>query len=376
MRSAERLPARLHYARERMNLPLREVQKAIGIGQSSLSEFENGKREPSLSQLQKLAKYYGRSLSFFLEEGPIPREAVLWRERPADSSEKIESEFLRLSEQYRNLEVWCNEVVTPSLPTATGSRETFGFVEADRLARNVHSQLHLGDRPGCELLRVIEEDCGIKVFHLSFEPSGVAASTKSDRFGMGVLLNSKNVRWRRNFDLAHELFHLLTWQVFRSAADCSSEVADTREEQLANSFAASLLMPGDAVRTAVGRRAEDNRLSYESLFDIAREFDVSVESLMWRLHWVYEKGAARTDETKEAIEKAKALAPVLEDRERDDTDAPELPERYRALAVKALRRGEMSLGRFADYMNISRAKAMEYAGQETCEREEVQLTSA
>ena len=39
---------------------------------------------------------------------------------------------------------------------------------------------------------VIEEVCGVKVFHLDFEPSGTAASAVSETFAAAVLLNAKN----------------------------------------------------------------------------------------------------------------------------------------------------------------------------------------
>lgn len=374
------LPDRLKYARERMKLTLAQVRKATGVGESSLSDFENGKREPTLSQLQLLAQHYRRSLSFFLDDQPIREEVVLWRKRPVDqNAEEIERLFLRLCEQYRNLEIWCDDVVATDLPTASGDPGRFRFPEAKALANNVGRQLGLGERPGCELLRVLEEEWGVKVFHLDFEPTGVAASAKSEAFGLAILLNKGNVRWRRNFDLAHELFHLLTWDIFRAHVDSSSLDAGEEEERLANVFAASLLMPVKAIQEAVDPRLQDGRLKYEALFHIAREFDVSVESLLWRLHDVYNFGPARVDETKQLIEKAKELRPFLEERERrerETSSAPDWPERYRALAMNALRRGEISVGRFAEYLNISRKKAMEYVEQEPWECEEVQLTPA
>ena len=57
---------RLKYARQRAGLSLAQVKQRADIGESSLCEFENGKREPSLSQLQKLAGVYRRSGAFFL----------------------------------------------------------------------------------------------------------------------------------------------------------------------------------------------------------------------------------------------------------------------------------------------------------------------
>ena len=342
------IPEKLRYARERAGLTGAQVRERTGIGESSLSEFENGKREPRLSQLQALASVYRRSLAFLLSEQPIPRELVLWRERPVEAAQSVEAAFLRLCEQYHNLEVWCGDRTPSRLPDAGGTAEAFDYAAAEDLAMRVRRELQLGDRPGPELLRVLEEVCGVKVFHSAFEPSGAAASTKSEAFGDAVLLNASNVRWRRNFDLAHELFHLLTWRIFRSETESWSCVAAQREEKLATCFARNLLMPAEATRAAVNSRVEQGKVSFEALFGIARQFDVSAEALLWQMHFLYNRGPGQQDVTERDIDTARRLAPLLEERGREDTRPPRWPERYRALAVKALRRGEMSIGRFAE----------------------------
>jgi Zn-dependent peptidase ImmA (M78 family) len=350
------------------------VRERTGIGESSLSEFETGKREPSLSQLQKLADLYRRSVSFFLADGPIPAEpAVLWRMRPQEKAEEIEVGFLRLCEQYHNLEMWCNEHAPMTLPQAKGEPSRFGYGDAEELAKRVRRDLQLGDRPGQSLLAVLEEVCGIKVFHMDFEPSGTAASVMSETFGAAVLLNARNARWQRNRDLAHELFHLLTWFLFHPVTG-GSMVAEDREEKLATAFASSLLMPAEPFDSAVKSRARDGKITYESVFDIAREFDVSAESVLWRMHLVYNRGQSNSELTKSEIEQAKRLSPLLEERE---SPMPQpWPSRYRALAIKALRRGEIAIGRFAEYLNISRHEAMRFVEQEVPNGEEVQITPA
>ena len=354
---------RLRYARERAGLSLSQVKERAGIGESSVSEFEGEKREPKLAQLRAFAKTYQRSISFFLSEGPIPRETVLWRERPRENAEGIETRFLQLCEQYHNLEVWCNEPRRSDLPEPEDEVEGFGYDKAEALANRVNRELLLGDRPGQALLRVLEEACGVKVFHLDFEPSGAAASTKSKVFGYAVLLNSVNVRWRRSFDLAHELFHLLTWNIFRSVDEEAPFIPGEREEKLATCFARHLLMPMAATREAVGRRARDGKLTYEALFDIAREFDVSVEALLRHMHFVYGRGPGDHEKTEREIKAANALAPVLA--EREDSKPPKWPERYQSLAITALRRGEISTGRFAEYLGMSRRRAMKYVERES-----------
>ena len=167
---------RLRYARQARGLTLREVEVSTGIGQSSLSEYESGKRAPRLHQLQALAELYRRSIGFLLGEGELPREVVLWRQRPDEqSARETQATFLRLSEQYHNLEMWCNDCRPCVLPRAEGKAERYRYPDAEALAKQVRTILELGDRPGQGLLRVLEEVCGIKLFHLSFEPTGSAA---------------------------------------------------------------------------------------------------------------------------------------------------------------------------------------------------------
>ena len=111
---------RLKHARQRAALSGTQVHERTGIGESSLSEFENGKREPSLSQMQKLADLY---------RAPFRSSSTMVRLRlsqrcfaygPPQNAEEIEVGFLRHCERYYNLEVWCDERAAVSLPPASG----------------------------------------------------------------------------------------------------------------------------------------------------------------------------------------------------------------------------------------------------------------
>jgi len=362
---------RLRTARARLHLTQATVAEKTGIGASSLSEFENGAREPSLGQIQALATLYQRSLTWMLgEEAETDGEPiVLWRQRPpAEQAAEISARFLRLSEQYRNLELWCGVHCECDLPEwdASGAQQ-FHSYDAAALAKRVRDELALGDRPGEGLLRTLDEACGVKVFHLAFEPSGTAACTRSESFGASILLNKNNVPWRRSFDIAHELFHLLTWKHFRSGSIGDDSLASEREESLANTFASNLLMPEEVFRLAVQRRAGGAPMGdVEQFYGVAREFGVSVDAVLVRLKQLF----GMKDE---AVESAKLQwrmwARIHEDRTRDDPD--ELPERYQALALTALRRGELSIGRYAEYVGVSRQKGLEIARAQEAHGDEV-----
>src|SRR5437870_227410 len=117
------LGPKIKYARQSINLSLNDVKQRTGIGESSLSEYENGKREPNLSQLAQLAMMYGRPLSFFLDEQAVVNQTVIWSEYPPNNSELIERKFLKLCEQYRNLEIWCDDIPSPRLPQIAGKAD-------------------------------------------------------------------------------------------------------------------------------------------------------------------------------------------------------------------------------------------------------------
>jgi Zn-dependent peptidase ImmA (M78 family)/DNA-binding XRE family transcriptional regulator len=361
------LGQKLRLAREKAGLSQAEACRRSEVGESSLSEFENGRRDPSLSQLDALARTYSRSVASLLSDEPEPATTVLWRERPSSGAEEVEAKFLRLSEQYANLERWSGDVAGSRLPSPAAS-SSMAWNAAEEMARAVRMLLGLGDRPALALLRVLEEDYGVKVFHLPFEPTGTAACSRSETFGDSILLNAGSVRWRRNFDLAHELFHLLTWNVFRSASTTSTE----QEEKLADKFASAVLLPEEALRSAVTRRLTDkNKVTTAALFEIARDFDVSMDALLWRLHDIY--GGKDREYTKTRIQALHEVAKLYEERTKDVP--PTRPERFRALAITTLRAGEISVGRFAEYLAISRGEAMKYVEMEGPADEALELPS-
>jgi len=345
---------RLRIAREAIGLTLEQAANESRIGASSLSEFENNKREPKFSYLSKLADIYRRPIEFFFAESLPPDELMLWRQRPNSGKGKTEARFRQLCEQYHKLEVLTGELKKVSLPQPDVTKASkFSYQQALLLAKKAQSRFQLGDTPSSSLKQVLEERFYVKIFHLDF--AGSAISTKSDIFGPAILLNVNNKAWRRNYDLAHELFHLLTWHVFR-AADSQNDEPSEFEEKLANAFASRLLLPTDSVKERIEAYAgADGKVTFEAMDEVAREFGVSLDALMWRMIDLYNKPA---EEIEQYLVKVKATAFRRPERKSDTPDI--LPERYCSLATRALNEGKLSLMQFAKYMGISYKKARQY----------------
>jgi Zn-dependent peptidase ImmA (M78 family)/transcriptional regulator with XRE-family HTH domain len=344
---------RLRWARESAGLTQKQLSEATQIGESSISEYESDGRDPSALQLVRIGEVLKRRPEFFFESGEPQREIVLWREKPRPDAAQIELQLIELADQYQRLEQCVGNPSLVALPFVDAGRQSFDYLDAERLAHDFRMTHSLGERPGSSLLRVLEEVCRVKVFHLPFEPSGTAACTLDDRYGPAILLNSNNIRWRRNFDLAHELFHLLTWRLFRRGAQVAE--ASDREEKLAQCFAGALLVPTEPLRLAIAsQRRGKNSLDFDGLFEVARQFDVSVQAIVWQLV------------NTRIIDKSKAIALLekiegrvnLWEKRKDEIPPPARPIRYEALAREAIEKGMIGTGVFAKYMGISRRAAM------------------
>ena len=357
---------RLRKAREAIGYTQPVAAGKSGIGVSSISEFETGKREPSFSQLSKLAEIYKKSIDFFLTDS-VPEEAIqLWRDPPTIDEERKETEakFRQLCKQYHRLELCRGEVKTSELPSdSVSKREEFNYPRAEFFARKVRDLFSLGDIPGQSLKPRLEETYHVKIFYLDFP--GSAISTVSPVFGPAILLNRKNKPWRRTYDLAHELFHLLTWSVFRAHGE-DSLLPGENEEKFANKFASILLMPEESLRERINAHIDaDGQLGLQQLGDISREFDVSLVALIYRIATMFMIPKEKTLELVKAAQKF-----VVQIRPRESNEPPTLPERYCRLAQQALREGKLSLMQFAKYMNLSYKKAQEYLTEDDEFRDE------
>ena len=74
----ENFAPRVRAKREELGLSQNEVAALTDIPQAKLSKIENGKQEPSLEDLGKLAQLYNTSINWLLgvttEQEPLPRK--------------------------------------------------------------------------------------------------------------------------------------------------------------------------------------------------------------------------------------------------------------------------------------------------------------
>jgi Zn-dependent peptidase ImmA (M78 family)/DNA-binding XRE family transcriptional regulator len=350
--------------RERLGAAVRTAREALGITQAALaaaagfaslqivSAIETGQREVKAWELVKLARALHTSIDVLLGLDEPAEARVFWRRGSVGISAVREAQLRERAERFALLEEWCDLPPAELLPEFAFDPRRASIADAERLALAVSRTLDLGSRPAASLLRVLEERFRLKVFYdeLGGDESAACAC---EAFGAAVLLNAAQAPWRRNFSLAHELFHLVTWSAVESVWPAAGEPEwSERLEMLADVFASYLLLPAAEVSARLdARTAEGRELEGTDVIAMAREFDVSTEALAWRL-----VNLGRRD-----AEWARALLANTEFRRRDRLtmstrwrrpDVP-FPERYVRLALLAYEKDRLSLSRLAEFLETS-----------------------
>lgn len=273
---------------------IREAREGRGLQQSHLAHHLGRKSHASIVaieqgkdlkmwELLKIAECLNVSPESLYSEEPIrfaSTPSILWRQQSKDTEARCREEqmVLKHCEDYRLLERLLALPCTPSknLVTRHLDIEKADFDWANHLADEVYRELNLGDYPAEVLIRRLEEDCGIILLHRSLENGSAACFRNGDN--IVIVTNEKDIPWRQVFSVAHELFHIVTWSE-ELLQKIQSPALFKKNEQLADAFAAALLMPQQMLeRDLYGRK-----ITYSTMIALARQYGVSASAMLWRL---------------------------------------------------------------------------------------------
>lgn len=263
--------ARLRAGRELRGKSQAQISRDAGITAAAVSQFENGHARPTSSTLLKIAHALDLPLGYFARRpgrmsDVVPaaffrslRSTSVTERRRATALVGLVHELVQAVEHY----VALPPVDAPEkMPT-----DDAGVEEVAASTRR-----HLGIDPHAPVSDVI----------LAVERHGIVTArfhvegTKMDAFSVDypdrpvvVLGADKGYRDRSRFDVAHEVGHLVL-----HGAD---QVGTTEAEGQAHRFAAAFLMPAEAIRDELPRRAD-----WERLADLKRKWEVSLAALLKR----------------------------------------------------------------------------------------------
>ena len=206
----------------------------------------------------------------------------------------------------------------------------------------------LGDYPGATLIKILEDKYKVKFIFLDMGPKGSAASC-IDNFGTCILINSREAAWRQNFSIAHELFHIVTWSL-----SLLNEINDEQlweyNEKIANAFAATLLLPSEVLHREINKTSKDSKFTKASLIVLARQFDVSLESLLWRMKFL---NFLKEEIVKDILDDSQIRELDKESVKSKEITHYTVSERFIRLAYLAYSNSNISKHRLAEILNVN-----------------------
>lgn len=281
---------RVRVARDALALTQDQLGDALGFNdRQTVSDIENGKRALKPGELVRLTDVLRRDIDYFIDPFVVAGEAKFSWRAATDAPRPILETFEAKAGPWIGLTRWLRVTEggreSPLQQTLRLDRSST-FEEAIARAESLVRTLDLGLVPAERLAERIETTLDIPVLFVDAvdgETSISGATCHLSDLNV-ILVNRREPQTRRAFDLAHELFHALTWQAMPpdhiEANDAPPGGKRSRIEQLADSFAAGLLMPRASLDALIDPR---ERGSVQHLADVAVRLQVSPKALAWRL---------------------------------------------------------------------------------------------
>jgi Zn-dependent peptidase ImmA (M78 family)/transcriptional regulator with XRE-family HTH domain len=349
--SASAIGARIKARREELGFSQEAVAWHFGFkDRQTLSSIETGERRVTAEELLKAVEILAAPLDYFTDPFLLSGEGRFsWRQSGINPKvlDSYEQDAGRLIAAFRTLGAQLGRK-PPLLRRTLGLTKSSSYQDAAAAGERFAAEFQLGSAPALRLADAMEQKLDILVLMVDAVPGVSGAACHLPEFD-AVLINRNEVPGRRHYDLAHELFHVLTWETMppERLEDTRGPIRG-RVEQLADNFAGALLMSSAALEPFGGdwTGLEEDTLATK-LNDMAETLGVTAVALKWRLVSIGRLSKA----TAQAVEDAK-----LRHNGRPDGRRPLPPlfsRRFAEVLAEALDAGRVSARRAASLMGLA-----------------------
>ena len=364
--SPEELGRRIVAARKAQNLSQEAVATHLGLSRPTYIGMEKGTRLPKPDELVRVAELTHRPLHWFMgkstqlvEFSPRLRATDAAQVETEKMTSDIET-FWNLCNDYTALEKIANaSLPSPRNPDYSGIIATAPVnTAAAQTAQRERQRLELGNSPIPNIMPVLEEAYGLRVFVfplLEFRIAGMFAY--DDMMGGAILVNGTHPATRQKWTMAHELAHYLADRNHQEVTVLMDGGRKTKSEQFADQFATEFLMPRGELERRFWTVVQANKDFKESdLCLLADQYGVSVQAMTYRLEYLRCLPPNTADKLKaHRVQKTKKDMGMMT----PEKTRFRLPDRYCHLAVRAYEREEITEGRLAEFLRCSRIEARE-----------------
>ena len=277
---------RIRLAREEASMTQGGFAKAFGCNdRQTISAIETGIRQVAPEEMLRIAKILAKPASFFTDPYVITeRRAFSYRAKPnspdINAFERKAHKLISANRRFRKL---LGEPDVPFGSQLKGMSKQTPLMAAAAAGERTAKSLNLGDPSAAKLREAVEEQLRVLVLFVD-APESISGAACHLHDGDYVLINRNEPSFRRNFNLGHELFHILTWNEMPPARVDAIVQGDQRPkvEKLADNFSSGLLVPSDQLKRRWATR-QPNQDIYDWIIAAAKDFQVSGEALYWRL---------------------------------------------------------------------------------------------
>lgn len=272
------LGERLQEAREYRNYTLTELAEKIDVTKQALLQYERGMK-PRDEKIKLLIDVLNFPEEFFIQK---------------NDDIKINNTFFRALSTTKKIDLRTQEVKTKNiLRFYSFLQEYFDYPEFDipiidysedmnieDTTMQVRKHFGLGDEPIENVVSLLEKH-GVVISTLDIGNKKIDAFTQVHNInGINqyciVLSNDKQSRVRRNFDIAHELGHIVLHSNIENIAELSEMELKSIEDQ-ANNFAAAFLLPRESFKKCL-----TNPSNLEFYKELKRKWKVSIAAMLMR----------------------------------------------------------------------------------------------
>lgn len=282
---------RLRALRERNNLTQGQLASSLGFkDRQTLSQIELGERALGFQEMVRAAEVFGVGVDYFTDPFELAGEGKFsWRQTNADvkALDAFEHTAGRWIAAFRYLARLRGDSIHSSLRRVALTPKS-SFEDAVAEGEAIGAALGLGEIPSAYLAEAVQERLDTLVLYVDTVRGVSGAACQLDQLN-AVLINRREPAARRSYDLAHELFHLLTWQTMPPKHVESNDIHTTdknekRVEQLAENFAAGLLMPTKTINAILINSPPLAGVALAGwIRAVAPQLGVSGPALKWRL---------------------------------------------------------------------------------------------
>ncbi|MBM5607646.1 helix-turn-helix domain-containing protein [Listeria ivanovii] len=284
---------KLQSVRELNGLSRKELADKLSLSEQAIWQYENQYTVPKFEVVNELKKVFNVKAQFFYTESFVTNiskvESIAYRaeDRGARKKTKMETTFIDFTsyfldkfESKLNLQAsLLSQLRNESIQLYNTSTEASDrLLQLEIIAENAREKLDV--QSNSELLYKLELS-GIYILEKSMGVSIDAYSTWTSQEKPFIILgNKKKSAVRRNFDLAHELAHLL----LHYKIDMDSLTKDEHKiiEKEANDFASFFLLPKNQfLKDFLTISKKSNPESY---LDLKMKYMVSIGALEYRAY--------------------------------------------------------------------------------------------